>query len=258
MHEPEGPVADAFTRNIFVVLGAGGLGLLHSFALLGLSPQARTPTNLFEFFVRAATFGFTIYFYLSWKAITPMHVEHDEIPHSFLNLENLAYEDYEHAIDEFFRVKTHIYAEVQWNENMRIAAYIRTYAQFVQVILYFNVHPRMAVLTSTMMKCLDYMFHFLLLFFVLFLVLAFMSFWMFRESLSGFQDFGTTLESQIRLLCGAFIIADEVEERQGDMHARYWLYALTFLIVAFLTLLNFFPAIVVDAFVMVQELIPSQ
>ena len=129
MHEPEGPVADAFTRNIFVVLGAGGLGLLHSFALPGLSPQARTPTNLFELFVRAATFGFTIYFYLSWKAITPMHVEHDEIPHGFLHLENLTYEDYEHAIDEFFRVKTHIYAEVQWNENMRIAAYILTYAQ---------------------------------------------------------------------------------------------------------------------------------
>ena len=128
----------------------------------------------------------------------------------------------------------------------------------VQVILYFNVHPRMVVPTSTMMKRLDYMFHFLLLFFVLFLVLAFMSFWMFRESLSGFQDFGTTLESQIRLLGGASIIADEVEEMHGDMHAMYWLYALTFLIVIFLTLLNFFPAIGVDAFVMVKAEIANQ
>jgi len=47
------------------------------------------------------------------------------------------------------QVKTVIYEEADWLERHRIAAYIVLYVQFLQMVLAFNVHPRVAMLTST-------------------------------------------------------------------------------------------------------------
>ena len=54
------------------------------------------------------------------------------------------------------KVKTVIYEEADWLERHRIAAYIVLYVQFLQMVLAFNVHPRVAMLTSTITKLGDH------------------------------------------------------------------------------------------------------
>ena len=178
-----------------------------------------------------------------------MHHEYDLLLGTFLKLESMDrhFAEYDHAITEFFGVKTHIYGEVQWVQIMRIACFLMCYVQFVQLTIYFNAHPRMAVLTNTLSKRNDLMFHFFTVFFVPFFMLAFMAYWLFGQSVAVFQDWGTTIESQARMIFGAFLLPDGAEHLYGKQRAMYWLYALTFLLVMIFTLLNFFLAIVVVA-----------
>ena len=46
-------------------------------------------------------------------------------------------------------MKSVIYEEAAWLERHRIAAYVVLYVQFLQMVLAFNVHPRVEMLTST-------------------------------------------------------------------------------------------------------------
>merc|ERR1719408_348166 len=64
---------------------------------------------------------------------------------------------------------------------------------------------------------------------------------------------GNAIEAQGRMIFGEFIYASGEEELHGVMIIMYWLYAFTFMIVMFFTLLNFFLAIVVDAYADVKE-----
>ena len=176
-----------------------------------------------------------------------MHHEYDLLLGTFLKLESMDRHsaEYDHATTEFLDVKTHIYGEVRWVQSMRIACFLMCYVQFVQLTTYFNAHPRMAVLTKTFSKRIDLMVHVFIVFLVPFFMRAFMAYWLFGQLVAVFQDWGTTIESQARMIFGAFLLPDGAEHLYGKQRAMYWLYALTFLLVMFFTLLNFFQVIVV-------------
>ena len=178
-----------------------------------------------------------------------MHHEYELLLGTFLKLESMGrhFAEYDHAITEFFGVKTHIYGEVQWVQIMRIACFLMCSVQFVQLTIYFNAHPRMAVLTNSFSKRIDLMVHVFIVFLVPFFMRAFMAYWLFGQLVAVFQDWGTTIESQARMIFGTFLLPDGAEHLYGKQRAMYWLYALTFLLVMIFTLLNFFLAIVVVA-----------
>lgn len=111
----------------------------------------------------------------------------------------------------------------------------------------------MAVLTSTVAKCMNNLLHFALLFIVIFLMLAFMSHWMMGDYISEFGSFDTAMYSQMRMFFGEFIKAPEADDLHGIKLAMYWVYAWTFMLVIWLLLLNFLLAIIVDAFVEVKD-----
>ena len=54
----------------------------------------------------------------------------------------------------------------------------------------------MGVLTSTVFKALDNIIHFLMLFGVLFVMLAFMAHWMLGEFIPDFGTYGDTISAQ--------------------------------------------------------------
>jgi hypothetical protein len=123
----------------------------------------------------------------------------------------------------------------------------------MQLILYFGLHPKMAVLTNTIWKATDQMVHFLLLFGILFVKLAFLAHWMLGEKIEEFGSFPDALSSQGRMIFGEFIYASKAGDLSGARMAMYWIYAMTFMLLVFFTLLNFLLAIIVDAFVDVKE-----
>lgn len=258
---------DEFVRNIFLVIIMSGVGIFHSVYLIIASKDNRNFTNIFELFSRVALCGFTVYFLMSWMKLKPMHDEFDELLHAFLDVnaypENLM-EELSKTTDRFFEVKTHIYHENRWVDAMRMTAFMMLYVQFVQVILYLNAHPRMALLTRTLIFAWDNILHFFSLFLPIFLVLAYMIHWLLggdlfeRYSGTGFGSFSEAIMSQTRMIFGAWIYSPGVDELHGVWLTMYWVWAATFMLLVFFILLNFFLAIIVDAFVVVKEMIEKQ
>ena len=129
------------------------------------------------------------------------------------------------------KVKSTIYEETGWLERHRMAAYAVLYVQFLQVVLAFNVHPRVAMLTSTVQRALKNMFHFFFVFGIVFLMLAFMANFLLGGRIHLFNTFGSSCTTQIRMLFGEFIYADGVETLSGTALVMYWLYAVSFMLV---------------------------
>ena len=125
-----------------------------------------------------------------------------------------------------------IYEEASWLERHRVAAYVVLYVQFLQMVLAFTVHPRVAMLTSTVQKALYNMMHFFFVFAILFLMLAFMANFLLGGRIHIFGTFGSACSSQVRMLFGEFIYADGVEVLSGTALVMYWLYAVSFMLIA--------------------------
>merc|ERR1719159_1256466 len=109
------------------------------------------------------------------------------------------------------------------------------------------------MLTSTIKKAALNMIHFFVLFGVLFAMLGFMAHWLLGSKLHDFGTVQGAMSSQTKMLFGEYIYAEGAENLNDTLSKMYWVYALTFMIVVFFTLLNFFLAIVVDAFVDVKS-----
>jgi hypothetical protein len=182
-----------------------------------------------------------------------MSVEYDHLLHTFLDLQSTDHKDLETAVQAYFDVKTHIYHEITWLKQHRICAYLTMYIQFFQLILYFSAHPKMALLTATIGKAFQSILHFLLLFGTLFSMFAFSAHWMFGDYIEVFGTYGETVKQQVRMIVTGEIWTDGAENLNDTMTAMYWLYACTLVLVMTWTLLNFFLAIVVDAFADVKE-----
>mmetsp|Transcript_49377 Transcript_49377/g.115461 ORF Transcript_49377/g.115461 Transcript_49377/m.115461 type:complete len:905 (-) Transcript_49377:40-2754(-) len=228
-------------------------------AVISIYEMARHPENckwgyqLYELASRCILLSYPLVLLVSWTQQIPMAEEYDHLLHSFIDTPGISQDDMEVILDSYFDVKTHMYEETTWLMNHRCAAYIVLYVQFVQLIFYFSLHPKMAVLTDTIFKAFWNILHFLALFTILFLMLAFMAHWMLGEHITEFGTFGKTLETQAQMIYGEFIYAEEAEYLYDSHVVMYWLYAITFMLVIYFTLLNFFLAIIVDAFADVKK-----
>ena len=208
---------------------------------------------LYEIISRIVLLVYPLILLITWSQQVPMSHEYDLLLKTFLNNEGMDESHVQHSVAEYFKVKSVIYEEASWLERHRIAAYAVLYIQFLQMVLAFNVHPRVAMLTSTVSKALYNMMHFFFVFAVLFLMLAFMANFLLGGRIHIFGTFGSACSAQVRMLFGEFIYADGVEVLSGSALVMYWLYAISFMLIVFFTLLNFFLAIIVDAFVEVKE-----
>lgn len=190
---------------------------------------------------------------ISWSQQIPMATEYDHLLHTFLDMTSIDHHAMEDAIQTYFDTKTIIYEESGWLMRHRVVAYIVVYVQFLQLVFYCNAHPRMAVLTETVARAASSICHFLALFGMLYIMLAFMAHWMLGPEIPEFGTFGETIKSQLRVTFGEFLKASRVDKLDGSTAVMYWIFAITFMVVIWLTLLNFFLAIIVDAFVSVKE-----
>jgi len=210
--------------------------------------------QLYEFFSRGILLVYPLVLLISWSYQVPMAREYHHLLYSFLEMHSLEREELEEAVQTYFDAKTHLYEETNWLMRHRVAAYLACYVQFLQLVFYFSCHPKMGVLTLTVFKAMSNILHFLIIFATLFLMLAFMAHWMLGGHVSEFGTYGETVKSQARMMFGEFIESEDAANKfSGVMMAMYWLYAVTFMLVVWMTLLNFFLAIVVDAFVDVKE-----
>lgn len=242
-----------FIACLIICMVSGLVGVvISSYHLVRHSEDCRWGQKLYELFSRGLFFAYPLVLLVSWSQQKPMANEYSDLLSSFVDLPKLHHDNIEGLLHKYFDVKDHIYAENQWLQRHRLAAYFVCYVQFLQIIYYFDVHPKMGTLTATVFRAMDNIVHFLILFFTLFIMMAFMAHWSLGESIDAFGTFGDAVMNQGRMIYGAFIFAPGAENLHGTSTMFYWLYAIVFMLVMFFTLLNFFLAIIVDSFVEVK------
>mmetsp|Transcript_2993 Transcript_2993/g.7259 ORF Transcript_2993/g.7259 Transcript_2993/m.7259 type:complete len:1083 (+) Transcript_2993:86-3334(+) len=162
-------------------------------------------------------------------------------------------EEHSHAmLEDYYETLEEVKHHKDRLNSFRIFAYLLLYMQFVQLMLYFAFHPRMGIITATISKASSALAHFGVLFSMIFSILAFMAHWMLGTHVDEFATFSGACAAQARMLFGEFIYVESADELDGSMVIMYWLYAFSFMLVVYFTLLNFFLAIVVDAFAQVK------
>lgn len=140
----------------------------------------------------------------------------------------------------------------------RVVSFVMIYMQFILLMLYFAAHPRIGVITSTIAKAYDHLFHFMVVLLQSFGSLGLIAYFMFAPDLQLFMSAKNTFLSQCKLLFGQWVQEQEGATMSSDAldtvrFSFYWLYVMTFMFLVFFMLLNLFLAIIVNAFFEVKK-----
>mmetsp|Transcript_18481 Transcript_18481/g.39854 ORF Transcript_18481/g.39854 Transcript_18481/m.39854 type:complete len:787 (-) Transcript_18481:191-2551(-) len=126
--------------------------------------------------------------------------------------------------------------------------YIRSICLFLvplRMFKAFSAQARLSILTRTFAVCAVELFHFLLVFFTLFMTWAVAGIVLFGNSIEEFADFERAMNTCLRVVLGE-IVWYEVREEAGPIVAALWLW--TFCFVNSLVVLNMLLAIIMDAY----------
>lgn len=140
---------------------------------------------------------------------------------------------------------------VIYNENLytlKQVGFVTIILQFIRFVLYLSLHPRMAVLVNTMKALADNLYHFLLYFIFINIILVYLGWWMFAELDNlNYGTFMKTLYTQFRMLTGDFPFPLEMP----NFALATYLILYTFMV--FIILVNFLLAIVVGSYESVMK-----
>lgn len=153
----------------------------------------------------------------------------------------------------YFDAADEIDGHLGFLDMAHVFCFIAVSLQIFQLMSYFHVHPGMASFSSTAMRAMSSIVHFLALFVLLFLLSTFLVHWMFGDELAAFSTLGRSLTSQMQMIYGHFLYTPEAAALDSDTANMYWIYALTFAVVMFFVLLDLFVAVIVDAFGELKE-----
>ena len=144
-------------------------------------------------------------------------------------------------IDAYFNV----FSQSSTAEYLRIGSTVVMMLETFRLILLLAVHPRVAMLVETVRIGADDIFHYSILFFIMYSLLALIAKWSFGDQLSYFSTFSGALFMQFQMLCGSWPFTDL---QNFNNQFAVFVYVAVFGIVMFFVMLNFFLAIVVDSF----------
>ena len=120
----------------------------------------------------------------------------------------------------------------------------------LRVIQFTSLHPRLAMLTGTLINALDDLWHTAILTVLLMLLFAGLGNWRFGDRLEQFETVESTLLLEWEMLFGV-LPTNWGDDKQLKEELQLW--TVLYLMVVFLLILNFLLAIIVDAYMKVRE-----
>eukprot|EP00929_Paragymnodinium_shiwhaense_P099229 TRINITY_DN6080_c2_g2_i1.p1 TRINITY_DN6080_c2_g2~~TRINITY_DN6080_c2_g2_i1.p1 ORF type:complete len:1228 (-),score=245.12 TRINITY_DN6080_c2_g2_i1:359-3781(-) len=143
---------------------------------------------------------------------------------------------------------TMVLDEVAWMQSTKLVAYSLSLVSIVRLVLYMSVHPRISITTDTIKKSLDDIFHFVIVFSMIFFTLAWLAHWSFGSEKELFSTFSSSLHTCFQMFLGEF----ELEaDYQMDTVQKVWTAFFVFIVV--IVCLNVLLAIVVESFISVKK-----
>jgi hypothetical protein len=230
-------------------------------------PHGRNFETFYSICLRFVIIGFMAWFVTSISAAdTPSH-EFELLLNSFLGVDSdhrrmggggagggsggSASAEHETIVNFFYvfeKMKDIISLQV-WVQRY---GYVVILLLFFQGILYLNGHPRVAILTKTIVEGFDDIFHYFLLSSLMYGVIAFLGHWQLGPGVPGFETYNDTLIRQFEMVVGEF----PWEAIQGiDLitSTLFMVYVLLYAFFIFFILLNFLLAIIVESYSRVKK-----
>jgi hypothetical protein len=163
-----------------------------------------TPVGLLELLSAGSVVVLLLYIQSTVPNLEKMSHEYEILLEVFLSIRSLTHAELMNALIHFFEINTLVVAELTWLVIVRLIAFIAILIQFTQLNLLMRVHPRIAVLANTIITGCDDTMHFLILFFIIFGILAFVGWWTFGASVDGFPTLGAAAQRQFEMVVGEF------------------------------------------------------
>ena len=120
----------------------------------------------------------------------------------------------------------------------------------LRMVQFTSLHPRLAMLTGTVLNALDDLWHTAILTTLLMLSFAGLGNWRFGDRLEPFENVESTLLLEWEMLFGA-LPANWGVDKQLTRELQLW--TVLYLMLVFLLILNFLLAIIVEAYMKVRE-----
>ena len=120
----------------------------------------------------------------------------------------------------------------------------------LRMVQFTSLHPRLAMLTGTVLNALDDLWHTAILTTLLMLSFAGLGNWRFGDRLEPFENVESTLQLEWEMLFGA-LPANWGVDKQLTRELQLW--TVLYLMLVFLLILNFLLAIIVEAYMKVRE-----
>lgn len=158
---------------------------------------------------------------------------------------------FDNKVEQFFTALDGVFKELRLKDDLSAFGFSIMILNLIKVLQTTRAHPRVGVLVATIIKGIDDIVHFTLLFLIVWVTFASTGTWAFgseREEFATLQDGMTT---QFMMLSGEF---PEGFDKEPKMIA----YVVLSFVVQFLVMLNFMLAIVVDSYAKVKEDIEMQ
>ena len=147
---------------------------------------------------------------------------------------------------QFFSLSTDLLELIAYEQNLNRFCNAILIVNLLRVVQCTSLHPRLALLTGTIAKSMDDMWHSCILVVLLMGCFAGVATWRFGSYREEFADFERTMQMQFEMLFGEF--PDDWNESR-DMQA----YTVLYIMIMFLLIQNFLLAIIVEAYMKVRE-----
>jgi hypothetical protein len=127
--------------------------------------------------------------------------------------------------------------------TLRRYAFFMLALMLVRLIIYLNCHPRIAILYATIVQSLDDLFHFSIVFAVIFRVFAFAASWTIGSENDDFETTTKALLTQFQMVAGGSV---PLSEQPQGVELCYF---VAFVIIIFVIMVNcFLLAVIVSAY----------
>eukprot|EP00929_Paragymnodinium_shiwhaense_P075949 TRINITY_DN3891_c0_g7_i1.p1 TRINITY_DN3891_c0_g7~~TRINITY_DN3891_c0_g7_i1.p1 ORF type:complete len:1236 (+),score=228.38 TRINITY_DN3891_c0_g7_i1:69-3776(+) len=140
---------------------------------------------------------------------------------------------------------------VMYNENivqLKQFGFLAVCLLFWRLVLFFSMHPRLAILVRCLKQMGGALFHFMVYFLTIFSVLAFLGHWMFSAVNNlQFGSVTTAIYTQFKMFVG------EIPWPAGVPDLYFYIYLLLYVIIVVVFLMNFLTAIMLQAYFAVRQ-----
>jgi hypothetical protein len=163
-------------------------------------------------------------------------------------------EDTNQATATFFEAAESLIGRVEVLNMLCCVCFVVAAIQLLQLVAYFNeAHPKMALLTDVVHRAFSWLWHLVVLLFLILFLGAFIFHWIFGQFLAEAETYGRSVRSLLQITYGQYVQVPGAADLDDETATAFWFFALVFVVLVFFIVRFLFLAMIVHAYNEVKD-----